>query len=255
MRAKVTAIIPTFNEAPNIRDAIQSVAWADEIIVVDSYSTDGTAGMVREHQRVRFVQHEYENSATQKNWIIPQASHEWIFLLDADERVPEALKLEVFRILERGGERHAYWIPRENLFLGRTVKHALKGDKVIRLFKRDTCRYQNLAVHAEIETDYPVGQLKNSILHYSYRDSRHFLQKMERYAEWSARDHSGRTRAIGFWHLLVKPWFRFCKHYVFNLGFLDGRAGFIVSAVMAWGVFLRYLKLIELRQKSANREA
>lgn len=248
MTSKITAIIPTYNEAPNIRGAIESVSWADEIIVVDSFSSDGTLEIAREFQGVKVFQHEYENSARQKNWIIPQASHEWIFLLDADERVEDDLKQELLKASNEPGKFHAYWIPRENFFFNRSVKHALKGDRVIRLFRRDTCRYQDLAVHAEIETNYPVGELKNSLRHNSYRDSAHFLAKMERYAAWSARDHNERTGRIGAWQLLVKPAFRFYKHYFINLGFLDGRAGLIVSVMMAWGVFLRYLKMIELRK-------
>lgn len=254
MRPPVTAIIPTYNEAPNIREAIRSVQWADEIIVVDSFSTDGTPDIVREYLNVTLVQHEYENSARQKNWIIPQAAHEWIFLLDADERVNEALYKEVIQTLEDPGANHAFWIPRENYFMGRSVRHALKGDRVVRLFRRDTCRYQDLAVHAEIETEYPVGELKQSLVHYSYRESAHFLAKMERYAGWSARDHDGRTGRIGPWHLLAKPFFRFIKHYILNRGFLDGRSGLVVSIVMAWGVFLRYLHMIELRNTGLKSE-
>lgn len=247
--ARITAIIPTFNEEPNIKAAIKSVLWADEIIVVDSFSTDNTLAVASSFKSVRITQHEYENSARQKNWIIPQAKHEWIFLLDADERVSEALKEEVLKTVKDPDQYHAFWVPRENYFFGRSVNHALKGDKVIRLFKRDTCEYEDLAVHAEIITDYPVGQLSNSLIHQSYRDSKHFLSKMERYAEWSSRDHASKTPRIGAFQLMIKPAFRFFKHYFLNRGFLDGRAGLLVSIIMAWGVFLRYLKMLENRQK------
>jgi glycosyltransferase involved in cell wall biosynthesis len=246
---KVTAIIPCYNEIDHIGEAIESVSWADEIIVVDSFSTDGTYEYLLSVKNIQLHQRTYQNSANQKNWIIPQATHEWIFLLDADERVPAPLRDEVLKTLEDPGEFHAFWIPRENFFLGRSLKHTLRGDAVIRLFRRDTCRYRDLQVHAEIETDHPVGRLKNRLAHHSYKSARHFLKKMERYAEWSAADHDKRTGRVGAFHLLVKPAFRFFKHYVINGGFLDGRAGLIVSVVMAWGVFLRYLKMIELRKR------
>lgn len=247
---KITAIIPTFNEAHNIVAAILSVNWADEIIVVDSFSDDETVTLAKQNG-AKVFQRKYVNSANQKNWIIPQAAHEWVFILDADERVTINLQKEIQAILKQSPIKDAYWVNRQNFFMGKKVRYSgWQGDAVIRFFRRDKCRYQNLEVHAEIETQgIEVGQLKNKIEHFTFKDLDHFLNKMRRYADWSAKDHLKKTKKVTFFHLYFKPLFRFFKHYIFQLGFLDGKVGFIISVIMAWGVFLRYVKMEELRTK------
>ncbi|MCO6478351.1 MAG: glycosyltransferase family 2 protein [Phaeodactylibacter sp.] len=246
----LSVIITTFNEEPNIQGVLESVSWADEVIVVDSFSTDRTVEIARQYTR-RVMQREYTGPAEQKNWAIPQASHEWILLLDADERVPEKLKLEIQKYLNQENIPYdAFRIGRRNFFMGREVHYSgWQGDAVVRFFRRDLCRYNDKQVHEEIITEgLRVGFLDNKLLHYTYRDMEHFLAKMRRYARWSAQDHSGKTRRVTAFHLVFKPFFRFLKHYVFQLGFLDGKVGLVVSVVMAWGVFLRYVNLMEQKR-------
>ncbi|MEE9439154.1 MAG: glycosyltransferase family 2 protein [Saprospiraceae bacterium] len=254
MTAKVTAIIPTYNEEQHIAQAIKSVDWADEIIVVDSFSTDRTVTIATKNPKVKLIQHEYQNSAAQKNWIIPQATHEWVFILDADERVTDDLKTEIHHTLNNP-TKSAYWIYRRNFFLGKELKFIWKNDKVIRLFKKADYKYKSLAVHAKIEVHDPnlVGVMKYKLLHYTYKNTRHFLAKMETYAEWSAKDHDSNVKNVNIFYLFIKPISRFIKHYFVQLGFLDGYRGFIVSVLMSWGVFLRYVKMIELRRNSAKQ--
>jgi len=135
--------------------------------------------------------------------------------------------------------------------MGKKVNYSgWQRDAVVRLFKKDKGRYQNLEVHEEIETNgILVGHLKNKIEHYTYKDMDHFLNKMKRYATWSAKDHLKKTPRVTFFHLYLKPFFRFLKHYVIQLGFLDGKVGFTISRIMAWGVYLRYVKIKELRRE------
>ncbi len=250
----LSVIITTFNEEHHIQAVLETVAWADEIIVVDSFSTDRTVEIARQHTR-RVMQRQYDGPADQKNWAIPQASHEWVLLLDADERVPEALKLEVQKWLNQEHIPYdAFWIGRRNFFMGKEVRFSgWQGDAVVRFFRRDLSRYNDKQVHEEIITEgLRVSRLEQKLLHYTYRDSTHFLDKMHRYAIWSARDHAEKTGRIHLFHLLFKPLFRFFKHYILQLGFLDGRVGLVVSATMAWGVFLRYVKLMEMRQDSVG---
>lgn len=251
---RITAIIPTFNEEAHIAKALQSVAWADEIIVVDSFSTDSTPDIVKKESHVKFIQHEYVNSATQKNWIIPQASNEWIFLLDADERVTVQLKeeIEAFKKEEKS-EFVGFWIPRQNYFLGQKLNHIWKGDAVVRLFHRDKCRYQDLAVHSEIQADGALGHLKGKLEHHSFLTMAKYKTKLERYAQWSASDYEKKTGSIGLYHLVVKPAYRFFKHYILELGILDGKAGFTISKLMAWGVKRRY-DIIKERRESKVKE-
>jgi glycosyltransferase involved in cell wall biosynthesis len=242
----LTVIITTFNEAYNIRGALESVRWADEIIVVDSFSTDETVELAKAFTD-NILQRKYTGPADQKNWAIPQATHEWILLLDADERVPEDLKLEIQTWLAQPEITYdAFWIGRQNFFMGKKVNFSgWQGDAVVRFFRK-TCRYDDKQVHEEIDTKgLRVGRLKAKLEHYTFRNSKHFLAKMERYGEWAAQDYAKKTSKVTYFHLFWKPLFRFFKHFIFQQGFRDGKVGFIISVIMAWGVFLRYLKILE----------
>ena len=147
---KISAIIPVFNEEDHIIAAIESLVWADEIIVVDSFSTDNTVALAQS-KGVKILQRDYEYSASQKNWAIPQASYDWVFILDADERVEDNLKKEIDKIKNSQTKNDAYWIPRQNHFMGKKIRFSgWQGDKVIRLFNRKKCHYEDKQVHAEI---------------------------------------------------------------------------------------------------------
>jgi len=237
----ITAIIPTYNEADNIVDAIKSVSWADEIIVVDSFSADNTVELARPLS-TRILQREYINSASQKNWAIPQAKHEWVFIHDADERVTPALRDEIKELLDMPEIRYdAFWIRRQNWFMGKRVRFSgWRRDKVIRLFRRDKCRYEEKHVHAEITTGGRIGRLRGKINHNTYKSIEHFKSKMERYAEWSARDALRRGVKPNAFHFYIKPAFRFFKHFIWQLGFLDGRRGWVIANMYAWYVRQRY---------------
>lgn len=245
---KITAIIPTFNEQHNIGAAIDSVSWADEIIVVDSFSTDETVKIAND-KGVRLLQREYGNSAAQKNWTIPQAKYNWIFLLDADERVTGNLKIEIEELLKSDLKDEAYWIKRDNFFMQKKIRFSgWQGDKVIRLFKRDKCRYEEKHVHAEIICDGNVGLLKSRISHYTFKDISHYLEKWDRYSTWSAKDHFDKGQKPTLFHFIFKPAFRFFRDYVVRLGFLDGITGLIVCSLSSMGIFMRYVKLKQILQ-------
>lgn len=251
---KLSVIIPTFNEELHIEGVLESVKWADEIIIVDSYSTDRTLELARKFP-VKIFERTYTGPADQKNWAIPQATHNWILLMDADERVKPRLKEEIQTFLrsKNSDGYDAFWIGRENYFFGQRIHYSgWQGDAVIRLIQKK-CRYEEKQVHEEIDTTgIKVGRLRNKLEHYTYRSSGHFLAKMERYSEWSAQDHIAKTPKVTLFHLWVKPVFRFFKHYVLQRGFLDGKIGFIISVIMAWGVFLRYVKILELQKHKSN---
>ncbi|MBT4790305.1 MAG: glycosyltransferase family 2 protein, partial [Halobacteriovoraceae bacterium] len=144
---KISAIIPTFNEEHNIRTAIESCLFADEVIVVDSFSADKTVEIIKEYPQVKLLQHEYIHSAAQKNWTIPQASHDWIFLLDSDEKTNPELIQEIKNTINSDAQEVAYWIGRDNYFMDKKLEHIWKGDAVIRLFKKSKCRYEDKNVH------------------------------------------------------------------------------------------------------------
>jgi glycosyltransferase involved in cell wall biosynthesis len=245
----ISVIIPTYNESLHIREAMSTIDWADEIIIVDSYSTDSTAE-IAEKLGAKVFERSYSGPADQKNWAIPHAKNEWVLLLDADERVPQQLAKEIQTILSSAEiTKDCFWIPRQNFFLGRKVNYSgWQGDAVVRLIRRDVCRYDDKQVHEEIATEgLRVGKLKNKLLHYTFKDSNHYLDKIRRYGEWSALDHLDKTPKVTGFHLFIKPLFRFFKHYIVKRGFLDGQVGLIISVIMAWGVFLRYVRIKELR--------
>ncbi len=247
MKQPLSVIITTFNEENNIRRVLDSVQWAEEILLIDSFSQDNTVTIARKYGAT-VHKRKYEGPADQKNWAIPLARHPWVLILDADEKVTAQLQTEIIaKVNDPENTYDAFWIRRQNYFLGRRIRYSgWQNDAVIRLIRRDRCRYNSKQVHEEIETaGIRVGSLSNPMEHFTFRDVTHFIDKMQRYARWSAQDYAHQTPKIGWFHLIIKPFFRFFKHFILQRGFLDGKRGFIISAIMAWGVFLRYLHLME----------
>ena len=248
MRKKITAIIPTFNEEKNIEKAIQSVLFADEIMIVDSYSADKTLEIARKYTKF-ILQREYQYSASQKNWAIPQAKNEWILLLDADEIVTPELKEEIEKILDSEPEESAFRVYRQNYFMGKKMNHSgLNTDKVMRLFKRDENRYEDKYVHATLLSDGITGTLKHKIIHNTYDSFDEHIEKINRYAWWSAKDHINKNSNPNLYHFMVKPVWSFFWHYIVRGGFLDGIPGLVYSFTIMYGVFTRYVKIWMLKK-------
>jgi glycosyltransferase involved in cell wall biosynthesis len=247
LKTPITVIYTTFNEADIIERSIDSVKWADEIIVVDSFSTDNTFEIL-ERLGVPLFQRKYVGPADQKNWAIPQAKYEWILLMDADEILTEELSEEIKQVIDSNTEIAAFKVPRKNNFDGRWLPHL---EKPIRLIKRDICRYNDNQVHEIIETSGQIGKLKHFMWHYPFKSMEHFIDKQLRYARWSSIDHAKKVKSVGYFHLLVKPMFRFFKHYLMERNFLLGKTGFVFSTIMAYGVFMRYVYMKEMRKINA----
>lgn len=249
---KLTAIVPTGNEAHNIEGVLETLSFADEIMVVDSLSTDNTVELARKYTDF-IIEREYEYSASQKNWAIPQATHEWILLVDADERITPELQAEIQQILKEGTDKAGFWIFRDNLFMGRKLKNSgIKGDKCIRLFRKSLCRYEDKHVHAEIIADGEVDFLKERMLHDTFVDIDRFYAKMNRYASWQAEDYLKKVKKVTCFHLVLKPAFRFFKHYILGGGFRDGFEGYVYAVTQRHAVRMRYIKLKVLLQNKAN---
>jgi len=240
---KITALIPCFNEEDCLAQALESVRWADEILVVDSFSTDASLEIAKKFG-ARIIQRAYEYSASQKNWAIPQATHPWILLLDADEVLEAQAEIEIRTLLNTQPKEVAFWLYRQNFYMDQKVSWGMwRGDKVIRLFMRDTCLYQDKRVHAEIIANGSVGFLKTKINHYTYKNLGHLLSKVEKYSTWKAKDKFEKGASSSFFLMVAKPFFVFIKSYFLKLGILDGRPGFIIAAISSWSVFLRQLKI------------
>jgi len=252
-REKITVLIPTYNVEGIIRDCLESVKWADEIFIVDSYSSDKTLDIVREYTD-RIVQHKYINSASQKNWAIPQCTHPWVLIVDTDERVTPELRDE---ILEKLKEEHPYAgfkIYRLNHFWGFKIRYCgWQNDCVLRLFKRDLGRYQDREVHADIILNGKWTYLKNKFLHWTFTSFDQYMKKFDRYTTWAAGDRDKVTKKVRWYHLTLRPAFRFFKQYILKLGFLDGVPGLVLCILASYSVFLKYAKLWERRVKEKRQ--
>ncbi len=256
MASPLTVIIPCKDEKQNIRACIESVrGFADEILVADSGSTDGTLEIVRA-LGCRVIEREYVHSGDFKNWAIPQATHPWIFLIDADERVTEPLAAEIRRMLHGEPELDGYWIYRANYFLGHRIRFSgWQGDRVIRLFRRDQGRYLGNTDHAEIDLpSQRVGRLKHRLVHYTYRTYDQYFHKFGRYTKYQAEQWHRLGRRPSVSQLLLRAPLRFLQTYVLRLGFLDGLAGLQVCATTAFYVFMKQARLWELHYAEPDPE-
>ncbi|MCC7475072.1 MAG: glycosyltransferase family 2 protein [Pirellulales bacterium] len=246
---KLTVLIPCKDERRNIRACIESVQTiADEVLVADSGSTDGTLDIVRDMGGCRILEREYINSANFKNWAIPQAQHEWVLVLDADERITPELAEEIRGTLESPSPNiDGYWIDRANHYLGYRIKHCgWNSDAVIRLFRRE-CRYETRWVHAEVDLPSSrLDSLRRPMLHYTTWDSDLYLYKMNRYAGWGALNLRDAGKRPSFLAMITRAPLRFFQLYVLRLGFLDGIPGFQICMHTAYYAFLKQAKLWEL---------
>jgi glycosyltransferase involved in cell wall biosynthesis len=249
MKEKLTVIIPCKNERLNIRPCILAARRvADEVLVADSGSTDGTLDIVAELGGCRVVEREYVNSGNFKNWAIPQAAHPWVLIVDADERVTETLAGEINELLSLGPAHDGYHVYRANFFLGHRIRYSGWGrDKVLRLFRRDLGRYEGESDHAEVGiATHNEGRLKQRLEHFTYWSYDQYFLKFHRYTVQGAQNKHAAGRRAGFWRMLLAPPLRFLHCYIVRLGFLDGMAGLQISALTGMSSFVKQVRLWEL---------
>jgi glycosyltransferase involved in cell wall biosynthesis len=274
LQKKITVIIPTFNVEDLIAQAIRSVTWADEVLVVDSFSTDRTVEIAKD-LGARVLQHEYIYSAKQKNWAIPQATHEWILLLDSDEVVTDKLQKTIQAMLasEEIEKFDGFGIARRHYFLGKFLRWGGRYPLYnIRLFRKE-CRYEDRNVHAHIIL--AKDRMKNitgDILHYSDRSLDQFFEKFNRYSSWQAnymiRVYENGMTKVSLAMFMTNPYYakavvkdlwtfipftpliRFVYMFVLRLGFLDGRYGFMIAFFYAFQDYVAKTKYLEMRKKS-----
>ena len=249
---KLTVIIPTYNEEQNIADCLETIKWADEILVVDSFSTDRTLEIARKYGTT-ILQHEYINSATQKNWAIPQAQYDWVLIVDADERVTPLLQEEIQSLLQMTPPHDGYWIQRKNHIWGRPIRYCgWQYDRVLRLFNRWKGKYETKEVHADLLIQGSTGRLQHSLLHYTYRDLKHYFEKFKQYTDWGAKELQKQGKRARLDHLLLHPLFCFFRKYIIQFGFLDGIHGFVLCVLSSFYVFTKYAKLWEMTRKESS---
>ena len=239
--------IITKNEADDIKAALESVAWADERIVVDSCSTDDTVAIAERHAD-RVVVREWAGYAAQKNYAASLASHDWILSLDADERVTPALAAEIRRTLQQAPEPQGFRVPRVTWHLGRWIRTTdWYPDYQLRLYDRRTAQWTGRYVHETLSVTGSVGQLRGELEHFAYRDIAEHLETMERYTTYAARQMREEGRRAGWLQIAGQPPLAFLRNYLLKGGVSDGVPGLVISAMNAYYVLLKFAKLWELQ--------
>ena len=246
---KVSVTIITLNEAGHIAAAIDSAAWADEVVVVDSGSRDNTVAIARA-KGARVSERAWTGYVDQKNHAASLAANDWIFSLDADERITPALAGEIQGLLTKDPPRRGYRAPRVTFHLGRWVRTTdFYPDPQTRLYDRRAGRFQGKYVHESVTVDGPVGRLTHEIEHYSFRDLEDQLSRINHYTTLAARQMYEAGRRTSALELLIHPPAAFLRNYVLRRGMLDGTVGFTISAINAYSVFLKFAKLREMQER------
>ena len=246
---KISATVITLNEEQNLAAALESLSWADEIIVVDSESIDRTVEIARQFTDRIFIR-PWPGYAAQKNFATEQASHDWVFNLDADERVSPELRREI-EGLKAAGEPAAsgFEVPRRTFYLGRWIKHSgWYPDFKIRLYNRTAGRWRGEYVHESVESNGHVEKLTGPLLHYTVRNASDHHSRIERYTTLAAEEMAEHGKRVTPLSLLVSPLMAFIRAYIFRRGFLDGMPGLAIAYFAAHYVFLKGIKLWEKKR-------
>jgi len=253
--AKLSVVVICFNEEAILEKCLSAVQWADEIVVLDSFSMDRTLEIARQHTK-RVFQNEWQGYARQKALALTYASHPWILSLDADEVVSPALAEEIQAILARDADLAGYRIPRMTFYLGRFLRHCWYPDFKVRLFQKALGRWSEDEVHETIVLEGPSGKLEHPLLHYSFPSIREHLGTIQQYTSLGSAALARSGRSFSVVRLLGSPLFMFLQQYIGKRGFLDGIPGLVASVLSAFHEFVKYAKLYELeKNKEQSRLA
>jgi glycosyltransferase involved in cell wall biosynthesis len=243
MRERLSVTVITKNEEKRIGKCLESAAFADEILVVDSGSTDRTIEIARQHG-ARIIQQAWLGYGRQKQFAVDQAKNDWVLSLDADEWLSEELSFEIKKVLT-GGKFKAYEISRRNKFLGRWLRYG-EGypDRALRLFKKSIAVWSTDVVHEKVIARVRAGRLSGDLMHESEDGLRSFVAKQAEYARVGANNSKSRNFIVLLVKIVTSPAIRFLKNYIFRFGFMDGYQGFIFAVVMSWATVLKYTVLL-----------
>ena len=247
---KISAILITYNEDIHINAVLENVKFADEIIVVDSFSTDGTIEKIKEHPNVKLIQRPFLNYTDQKSFALEQATNDWVIFLDADERIPDRLRNEILATVNSSEPTaDAYYFYRTFMFKNKVLHFSgWQSDKNYRLFKKSKVHFtEERIVHETLVVDGESDVLKNKLVHYSYKNYEDYKGKMIKYGQMKAVEELKKDYAPNFYHFVFRPFYKFFNHYILRFGILDGKKGVIICYLNALGVYSRYKELKRLR--------
>ena len=248
MKNKLSVAIITKNEEKNIGRCLASVQWADEVMVIDSGSTDLTLEVCKLY-KCKVIQTKWQGFGKTKQFAVDSTSNEWVLSLDADEEVTENLKNQISKILENPMKK-AYKIKRTSFYLGKEVRHCgWDKDFPLRLFNKKYGAFNEKSVHESVQTKEKIGIIHEIILHYTYPTLKSHLTKMIRYSELGAENLFNKKKKTTIGNAVFSGIFKFIKMYFFQLGFLDGKTGLLISFISGFGVSYKYFRLWELNNE------
>ncbi len=247
---KISACIITKNEEHNIRECLESVKWADEIIVVDDFSQDKTLDIARGYTD-KIYQQAWLGYGPQKQFAVDKANGEWILSIDADERVTPELKDEILnRVKKQGSRTNGFYIPFRFYFLNHLMRFGGCGrEKHLRLFRKDKGRFDEKFIHEGIAVEGKIGRLNNYILHFSYKDKVEYFNKLKEYTSLDAQKRFAVEKKALWYHIVLLPAWEFIFKFILKLGFLDGVYGFLWAWFSSYYVFIKYMKLRALKNE------
>lgn len=249
-RLPCSVVIITRNEAAKIADCLASVAWADEVIVLDGSSSDQTVAIAEDLGAKVFSETEWLGFGIQKQRAVSHASHDWILSLDADERISDALREEIEQVL-RQPKHSGYFIPRLSSYCGAFIHHSgWRPDYVLRLFNKTQGGFNDAKVHEKVELTGSTERLRNDIIHYSFDDLETVLHKVNHYSTLGAEKMYAKGKRCGLGTALIKGWWAFMRTWVLQRGFLDGREGLMLALSNAEGTYYKYAKLALMSRKA-----
>jgi len=250
--SRISLIVVTLNEEDHLERCIRSAEGVGEVIVVDSFSEDGTVELAG-RLGAKVFQRPFTSAADQKNWAIEKTGLEWILILDADEALSPELRREIGQAV-MGGDCDGYWLRRRNEFFGKRIRYCgWQRDRVIRLFRSGTGRYRKRAVHEKLELNGVVGRLDGYIEHVPYRDTGDYMDRLKSYSRLGAEQLRGEGRHW-FPAIYLRPAARFVRMYLLQLGFLDGSAGFKLCRLAALSVYRKYSELRKLHVAGGGKD-
>lgn len=241
----ITISIICFNEEKKIRRCLKSVKWADEIVILDSFSTDKTLEICREYTD-KIHQHKFDGHIQQKNRAIDLCANEWVFCIDADEVVTDELRASILNIDTSKTEFRGFAVPRKVFYLEKWINHGgWYPDYKIRFFSKKSGRWGGINPHDTVIVNGKTAKLKGDLLHYSYENIRAQLDQVNKFTDIMALEYEKIGEKPSVINLTIRPFIKFFKMYFLKLGFLDGKRGFIIAVIASFYVFIKFVKLFE----------